>query len=135
MVGFATGACISVFMPCVAELGPVESLGTRFGMYQFVIGLGYVSPSPHLEKVSDSNQRLNEPSNPRDAHPARSRFFLASHPLLRHLCTRRFDDYLSGENVESGFQVEGMTFLSFSFCRRCMILAYLAFGILKFEAV
>lgn len=36
--GFATGACISVFMPCVAELGPVESLGQRFGMYQAVIG-------------------------------------------------------------------------------------------------
>ncbi|KAN0090124.1 MFS general substrate transporter [Hyaloscypha variabilis] len=46
MVGFATGACISVFMPCVAELGPVESLGTRFGMYQFVIGLGGLTSLP-----------------------------------------------------------------------------------------
>ena len=36
--GFATGACISVFMPCVAELGPVERLWQRFGMYQAVIG-------------------------------------------------------------------------------------------------
>jgi hypothetical protein len=36
--GFATGACISVFMPCVAELGLVDSLGQRFGMYQAVIG-------------------------------------------------------------------------------------------------
>jgi hypothetical protein len=126
MVGFATGACISVFMPCVAELGPVESLGTRFGMYQFVIGLGY---------VSDSDQRLNEPSNPRDAYSARSRFFLASHPLLWYLCARWLDDHLSGENVESRFQVEGMTFLSFSFCRLCTILAYLAFGIVKVSTV
>jgi hypothetical protein len=39
-VGFTTGACISVFMPCVAELGPVESLGQRLGMYQAVIGFG-----------------------------------------------------------------------------------------------
>jgi ABC-type polysaccharide/polyol phosphate export permease len=46
MAGFATGACISVFMPCVAELGPVESLGMRFGMYQTVIGFGYVELLP-----------------------------------------------------------------------------------------
>ncbi|KAE9366249.1 putative MFS transporter [Stipitochalara longipes BDJ] len=46
MAGFATGACISVFMPCVAELGPVESLGTRFGMYQAVIGFGGLTSLP-----------------------------------------------------------------------------------------
>ncbi|KAH8794348.1 MFS transporter [Hyaloscypha sp. PMI_1271] len=46
MAGFATGACISVFMPCVAELGPVESLGTRFGMYQTVIGFGGLTSLP-----------------------------------------------------------------------------------------
>ena len=43
LAGFATGACISVFMPCVAELGPLETLGARFGMYQLVIGVGCVS--------------------------------------------------------------------------------------------
>jgi hypothetical protein len=44
--GFSTGACISVFMPCVAELGPIESLGTRFGMYQTVIGFGGLTSLP-----------------------------------------------------------------------------------------
>lgn len=30
-------------MSCVAELGDVETLGQRFGTYQFVVGVGYVS--------------------------------------------------------------------------------------------
>jgi hypothetical protein len=36
--GFASGAFISVMMPCAAELGPVGKLGQRFGTYQAVIG-------------------------------------------------------------------------------------------------
>lgn len=36
--GFASGAFISVMMPCAAELGPVERLGQRFGTYQAVVG-------------------------------------------------------------------------------------------------
>ena len=40
LAGFSTGACIGLFMPCAAELGPVETLGSRFGLYQTVIGLG-----------------------------------------------------------------------------------------------
>jgi hypothetical protein len=39
MYGFASGAFISIIMPCVADLGPVETLGQRFGVYQAVIGL------------------------------------------------------------------------------------------------
>jgi hypothetical protein len=46
MAGFSTGACISLFMPCVTELGPIESLGTRFGMYQTVIGFGGLTSLP-----------------------------------------------------------------------------------------
>jgi hypothetical protein len=46
VAGFSTGACISVFMPCVAELGPIEFLGTRFGMYQTVIGFAGLTSLP-----------------------------------------------------------------------------------------
>lgn len=41
--GFTSGAFIGVMMSCVAELGRVENLGQRFGTYQFVVGVGYVS--------------------------------------------------------------------------------------------
>lgn len=40
--GFASGAFISLIMPCAAELGPVETTGQRFGTYQVVIGISYV---------------------------------------------------------------------------------------------
>ncbi|KAL2068625.1 hypothetical protein VTL71DRAFT_14962 [Oculimacula yallundae] len=44
--GFASGAFISVVMPCAAELGPVGKLGQRFGTYQAVIGLASLTSLP-----------------------------------------------------------------------------------------
>ncbi|CZS93985.1 related to MFS transporter [Rhynchosporium agropyri] len=44
--GFASGAFISLMMPCVAELGPVAKLGQRFGTYQAVIGLASLTSLP-----------------------------------------------------------------------------------------
>jgi hypothetical protein len=39
MYGFASGAFIGVTMPCVAELGNMETLGQRLGVYQLVVGV------------------------------------------------------------------------------------------------
>ncbi|KAH9206651.1 major facilitator superfamily domain-containing protein [Leptodontidium sp. 2 PMI_412] len=44
--GFASGAFISVMMPCAAELGPVGKLGQRFGTYQAVIGFASLTSLP-----------------------------------------------------------------------------------------
>ncbi|KAK0109521.1 hypothetical protein ONS95_002210 [Cadophora gregata] len=44
--GFASGAFISVMMPCAAELGPVSKLGQRFGTYQAVIGFASLTSLP-----------------------------------------------------------------------------------------
>ncbi|KAH7409015.1 putative MFS transporter [Cadophora sp. MPI-SDFR-AT-0126] len=44
--GFASGAFISVMMSCAAELGPVETLGQRFGTYQAVIGFASLTSLP-----------------------------------------------------------------------------------------
>lgn len=37
--GFVSGSFISLFMPCVAKLGSLETLGQRFGTFQFVMAL------------------------------------------------------------------------------------------------
>ena len=37
--GFVSGAFVSLMMPCVGKSGTVETLGTRFGTYQPIIGL------------------------------------------------------------------------------------------------
>jgi MFS family permease len=39
MYDFASGTFISIIMACVADLGPVETLGKRFGVYRTVVGL------------------------------------------------------------------------------------------------
>ncbi|KAJ5035374.1 uncharacterized protein L3040_007845 [Drepanopeziza brunnea f. sp. 'multigermtubi'] len=44
--GFASGAFISVMMPCAADLGPVATLGQRFGTYQAVVGLASLTSLP-----------------------------------------------------------------------------------------
>ncbi|KAF8859164.1 MFS general substrate transporter [Acephala macrosclerotiorum] len=46
MYGFVSGAFIGVMMSCVAELGSVETLGQRFGTYQFVVGVGSLTSLP-----------------------------------------------------------------------------------------
>lgn len=35
-------------MPCVAKSGKLETLGVRFGTFQMVVALGYVSDSPSV---------------------------------------------------------------------------------------
>ncbi|KAG0650090.1 MFS transporter [Hyphodiscus hymeniophilus] len=44
--GFASGAFISTMMPCVADLGPVNTLGQRYGVYQIVLGLSSLTGLP-----------------------------------------------------------------------------------------
>jgi hypothetical protein len=39
MYGFASGAWISLIMPCCADMRSVETLGQRFGVYQVVSGI------------------------------------------------------------------------------------------------
>lgn len=41
--GFVTGAVVSLLMPCLAKSGKLETLGVRFGTFQMVVALGYVS--------------------------------------------------------------------------------------------
>ena len=38
--GFVSGAVVSLLMPCVAKVGPLETIGQRFGTFQTVIALG-----------------------------------------------------------------------------------------------
>jgi len=83
-------------MPCVAELGPVETLGARFGMYQLVIGLGCVMPRNDVSRYeADDEQCPNKPPDPRIAHPAGSRLFRAPDHFFGYLCSWWLDDYLS----------------------------------------
>jgi MFS family permease len=37
--GFFSGALVSLFMPCVAKLGKLETLGQRFGTFQIVVSV------------------------------------------------------------------------------------------------
>ncbi|KUJ07882.1 MFS general substrate transporter [Mollisia scopiformis] len=46
LYGFTSGAFIGIMMSCVAELGQVETLGQRFGTYQFVVGVGSLTGLP-----------------------------------------------------------------------------------------
>ncbi len=39
MYGFWSGAFISMLLPCVARLGSVATLGTRFGTFEAVIAI------------------------------------------------------------------------------------------------
>ncbi|QSZ32136.1 hypothetical protein DSL72_001705 [Monilinia vaccinii-corymbosi] len=38
--GFLSGAFISLMMPCCAKSGTIETLGQRFGTFQFAVGIG-----------------------------------------------------------------------------------------------
>ena len=38
--GFWSGAFISMLLPCVAELGPISSLGQRFGTFEAIVSIG-----------------------------------------------------------------------------------------------
>ncbi|KAF2115917.1 major facilitator superfamily domain-containing protein [Lophiotrema nucula] len=42
--GFASGAFVSLLMPCAAKTGTLETLGVRFGTFQTIIGLRLVKP-------------------------------------------------------------------------------------------
>jgi hypothetical protein len=37
--GLASGAFVSLLMPCAAKTGTLETLGVRFGTFQTIIGL------------------------------------------------------------------------------------------------
>lgn len=37
--GFVSGALVSLVMPCVAKSGSLETLGQRFGTFQFVLSI------------------------------------------------------------------------------------------------
>ena len=37
--GFVSGAFVSLMMPAVAKLGPIETMGMRFGNFQLVIAV------------------------------------------------------------------------------------------------
>lgn len=37
--GFPSGALVSLFLPCVAKLGKLETLGQRFGTFQIAISV------------------------------------------------------------------------------------------------
>jgi MFS family permease len=40
--GFASGAFVSLLMPCAAKTGTLETLGVRFGTFQTIIGFRLV---------------------------------------------------------------------------------------------
>jgi MFS family permease len=40
--GFVSGAVVSLLMPCVGKSGSLETLGQRFGTFQFMISIRYV---------------------------------------------------------------------------------------------
>ena len=42
--GFVSGSFVSLLMPCVAKTGSIETLGRRFGTYQMIVSIAYVSP-------------------------------------------------------------------------------------------
>ena len=41
--GFVSGAVVSLMMPCVAKVGDIQTLGQRFGTFQLIMSLRYVS--------------------------------------------------------------------------------------------
>lgn len=52
--GFPSGALVSLFMPCVAKLGKLETLGQRFGTFQIAISIRWVFPQNKSHQTSTS---------------------------------------------------------------------------------
>ncbi|KAF1964887.1 MFS general substrate transporter [Bimuria novae-zelandiae CBS 107.79] len=49
--GFASGAFVSLLMPCAAKTGTLETLGVRFGTYQTIIGLSNLTGLPLMGAI------------------------------------------------------------------------------------
>ncbi|KAF2867775.1 major facilitator superfamily domain-containing protein [Massariosphaeria phaeospora] len=49
--GFASGAFVSLLMPCAAKTGTLETLGVRFGTFQTIIGLSSLTGLPIMGAI------------------------------------------------------------------------------------
>ncbi|KAI0547028.1 major facilitator superfamily domain-containing protein [Xylaria curta] len=51
--GFVSGAVVSLLMPCAAKAGSLETLGQRFGTFQFIIGISCLTGLPIMGAILD----------------------------------------------------------------------------------
>ncbi|KAF2166993.1 hypothetical protein M409DRAFT_66108 [Zasmidium cellare ATCC 36951] len=57
--GFTSGTFIALIVPCAAKTGSIETIGTRFGTYQPVIGMSMLTGLPISGAILDLQGGLN----------------------------------------------------------------------------
>ncbi|RDK38383.1 putative MFS transporter [Aspergillus phoenicis ATCC 13157] len=57
--GFASGSIVSLFMPCIAKFGKIESLGQIFGTFQLVISISCLTGLPIMGGILNQQHRTD----------------------------------------------------------------------------
>ncbi|KAH8201630.1 hypothetical protein TruAng_004236 [Truncatella angustata] len=57
--GVASGAFVSLMMPCVFKLGDIQTIGQRFGTFQMVQGLSFLTGLPIMGAILNSQNNTD----------------------------------------------------------------------------